>query len=134
MMIDEDKEAEMVKVAEEAARQEYVRKAEKLSGVFTKEVHEGYQEMMYINTVFSKEKALDLLIEDVHPNIKVKQGEKKILRYLSKVFVEELTEFALEAKQALGRKELDREAVDEGFRRYCAVHPLKKNQGQHLFK
>lgn len=88
MMIDEDKEAEMVKVSENQAKEEYIKKIEKLQGTYTKEMNESYNEMMHINTVFSKEKALDLLIEDIHPSIKIKPNEKKILRYLSKVFVE----------------------------------------------
>lgn len=111
-----------------------MKKIQTQQGIFTKEMNEGYQDMMYINTVFSKEKTLDSLIEDIHPNIKIKQNEKKMLRYLSKVFVEELTQLAIEAKEAMGKKELDKDSVDIAYKKYIKMHPLKKNQGGNLFK
>jgi hypothetical protein len=35
-------------------------------------MNDAYKQMMYINTVFSKEKNLELMIEDVNPHIKVR--------------------------------------------------------------
>lgn len=48
-----------------------------------------------------------------------------MLRYLSKVFVQELTQLAIEAKQAMGKQELDKESVELAFKKYNIMYPMK---------
>lgn len=56
---------------------------------------------MFINTIFANDRSLDQIIREVCPAIKCKhskQEEKKLLRYIGKVFLEELVEISVAAK------------------------------------
>ena len=44
----------MVKVSEDKAKDEYIKKVEKQEGTYTKEINDAYKDLMFINTVFSK--------------------------------------------------------------------------------
>lgn len=78
----------LIKDYEEAAKDEFRKKA---GTIKQGDFEESYSDFMFINSIFSNEKNLDQLMKEVYPQMRckhTKQDEKKLLRYIGRVFLE----------------------------------------------
>jgi len=95
-MVDQNEEtlernSTLIKAFEFTSKQELEKRIEANSKSYLRDFEDNYSDFMFINTIFANDRMIDQIIKEVCPAIKCKhskQEEKKLLRYIGKVFLE----------------------------------------------